>query len=272
LYLIVILVLILIGLLILPPLVEQATALWNHLPGYFDRFQHLLLRYNLTSHRVTIQEAVQNAPAGTGGNAVGTVLGALWGVVGGIFGVISILILSFYLLVEAESLFHYVMRFVPRERRPTVAMASREAVMKVSAWVRAQLILAGVMGTFAAVGLAFLGEPYFYVVALIAAVGETIPVIGPIIGGVTAILVAIAVSTKLALTVGVYFLVLHQFEANILVPKIMERRVGVSPVAVMVALLIGGSLMGVLGAILAIPTAAILAVIVDEFAADAEPS
>jgi predicted PurR-regulated permease PerM len=81
--------------------------------------------------------------------------------------------------------------------------------------------------------------------------------------------VALSVSTKLALTVGVYFLILHQLEANILVPKIMEKRVGVSPVTVMVALLIGGSLWGVVGAILAIPTAAILSVIVDEVAADA---
>ncbi len=80
----------------------------------------------------------------------------------------------------------------------------------------------------------------------------------------------LSVSTKLALTVGVYFLILHQLESNILVPKIMERRVGVSPVTVMVALLIGGALLGVIGAILAVPTAAILAVIVDELAAGAE--
>ena len=76
-------------------------------------------------------------------------------------------------------------------------------------------------------------------------------------------------SPRLALTVGVYFLVLHQLEANILVPKIMEKRVGVSPVTVMVALLIGGALWGLVGAILAIPTAAILSVIVDELTADA---
>lgn len=270
LYLIVVGVLVLIGLLILPPLVEQATALWNHLPSYFDRFQRVLLRYKLTTHRITLQEVVQNAPAGSSGNAVGTVLGALWGVGGGIFGVISILILSFYLLVEAEPLFHYVMHFVPASRRPRALLASREAVVKVSAWLRAQLILAGVMGTFAAVGLALLGEPYFYVVALIAAVGETIPVIGPIIGGVSAVVVALSVSTKLALTVGVYFLVLHQLESNILVPKIMESRVGVSPVTVVVALLIGGALLGVIGAVLAVPSAAILAVIVDELAADVE--
>jgi predicted PurR-regulated permease PerM len=76
------------------------------------------------------------------------------------------------------------------------------------------------------------------------------------------------VSPKLALTVGVYFLVLHQLEANILVPKIMERRVGVSPVAVMVALLVGGALWGIIGAVLAIPTAAILSVIIEELALD----
>ncbi|HTK28051.1 MAG TPA: AI-2E family transporter [Vicinamibacterales bacterium] len=271
-YLAVIGVVVVIGLLIVPPLIEQAAALWNNLPRYFDRFQRLLIRYKLTTHTITIQEAVQNAPAGASGNAVGTVLGALWGVLGGILGVISILILSFYLLVEAQPLFQYLVRFVPAARRPAVAQASREAVTKVSAWLRAQLILAGVMGTFAAVGLALLGEPYFYVVALIAAVGETIPVIGPIIGGISAVAVALSVSTRLALTVGIYFLVLHQLEANILVPKIMERRVGVSPVTVMVALLIGGALTGVSGAILAIPTAAILSVIVDELAAKEPPA
>ena len=143
-------------------------------------------------------------------------------------------------------------------------MASRQAVTKVSAWLRAQLILAGVMGVFAAVGLGLLGEPYFYVVALIAAIGETIPIVGPIIGGITAVAVAITVSPKLALAVGIYFLILHQLEANILVPKIMERRVGVSPVTVLVALLIGGALWGLIGAILAIPTAAILSVALDE--------
>jgi predicted PurR-regulated permease PerM len=76
------------------------------------------------------------------------------------------------------------------------------------------------------------------------------------------------VSPKLALMVGGYFLVLHQLEANVLVPKIMEQRVGVSPVAVIVALLVGGSLWGLVGAILAIPTAAILSVVIAEFVGD----
>jgi predicted PurR-regulated permease PerM len=185
--------------------------------------------------------------------------------VGGLFGIVTVVILSFYLLIESEAIFAFMMRFVPETKRTSVAVAARQAVTKVSAWLRAQLVLAGVMGTFAAVGLGLFGVPYFYVVALIAAVGETIPIVGPVVGGVTAVAIALTVSARLAFWVGVYFLVLHQLEANILVPKLMERRVGVSPVAVMVALLIGGELWGLVGAILAIPTAAILSVVLEEF-------
>ncbi len=271
-YLTIVAMIVLVGLMIVPPLIDQATTLWSSLPRHLDRLQTVLIKYKLLTHRVTLQEAVESTPAGTGGNAVGTVMFALWGLIGGLFGVITILILSFYLLIEAEPLFNYVAGYVPEPQRQHFTTASREAVTKVSAWLRAQLTLAGVMGVFAGVGLGLMGEPYYYVIALIAAIGETIPIVGPIIGGVTAVAVALAIaeSPKLALTVGIYFLVLHQLEANILVPKLMERRVGVSPVTVMIALLIGGALWGLIGAILAIPTAAILSVIVDELSKGAD--
>ena len=263
-YLAVIGTFVLIGLLVVPPLVDQATTLWSDMPQYFNRIQQFLIRYKLMTHSITLQEAVQNAPAGAGGDAVSTLLIAVWSVIGGVFGLITTLILTFYLLIEAETIFRFVTRFVPGSKRAHFASASRDAVMKVSAWLGAQFILAGVMGTFAAAGLWAMDVPYFYVVALVAAIGETIPIVGPIIGGVTAVAVAITVSPKLALYVGIYFFVLHQLESNILVPKIMERRVGVSPVTVIIALLIGGALFGLVGAILAIPTVAILSVVVDE--------
>jgi putative heme transporter len=254
------------ALAVVPTLLDQATALWARVPRQFNDMQQWLIRHKLTTHRVTLQEAVQNAPASSADavTAVNTILQATWGLVGGIFGLVTILILSFYLLIEAEPLFHYATRFVPEAHRHSFAAASRAAVAKVSAWLRAQFILAGVMGVCAAVGLGIMGVPYFYVVALVAAFGETIPIVGPIVAGVTAVGIALSVSPKLALTVGVYFLVLHQFEANVLVPKIMERRVGVSPVTVLIALLLGGSLWGLVGAILAIPTAAILSVVLEE--------
>jgi predicted PurR-regulated permease PerM len=263
-------VLAIVGLTVIPPLVAQAEALWARLPDQFTQFQNFLISHKLTSKPVTLAEAFQNAPKGASENAVGTVLVAISSIVGGLFGLVTILILSFYLLLEAESMFQYVSRFIPMSRRGDFSTAARQAVAKVSAWLRAQFVLAGVMGTFAAVGLGLAGVPYFYVVALVAAVGETIPILGPLIAGATAVAVSIGVSTKLALGVGTYFLVLHQFESNILVPKLMERRVGVSPVVVMVALLIGAQLWGLVGAILAIPTAAIISIILEEIAAERE--
>jgi predicted PurR-regulated permease PerM len=259
-------VVVVIGMMVLPPLIAQSIALWERLPDEFNRLQNSLIRYKLLRRRLTLAEAVQSAPEGSGANAVGRVLIALSSLMGGVFGLITIIILSFYLLIEAKSMFEYWIRFVPAGRRDDVAEAAREAVLKVSAWLRAQFVLAGVMGTFTAIGLGLMGVPYFYVVALVAAIGETIPIIGPIIGGITAMAVAVTVSAKLAIMVGIYFLVLHQLEANVLVPKIMERRVGVSPVAVLVALLIGGALWGLIGGILAIPTVAILSIIVDQIA------
>jgi predicted PurR-regulated permease PerM len=269
-YAVLVAVVVFIGVLVVPPLVAQGSALWARLPSEFNRFQSFLIKHRLTTHRVTLEEAVQNAPSGTGGNAVGTALIAISSLIGGIFGLITILILTFYLLIEAGSMFEYLVRFAPAGRRADIAVAARQGVAKVSAWLRAQFILAGMMGTFSAIGLGLMGVPYFYVIALVAAIGEMIPIVGPVIGGVTAVAVAVTVSPKLALMVGAYFLILHQLEANVLVPKIMERSVGVSPVAVMVALLIGGSLMGLAGAILAIPTAALLSVIIEEVASRQE--
>jgi predicted PurR-regulated permease PerM len=269
-YAVIVALFVFVGLLVVPPLVAQGASLWARLPSEFNKLQAFLIQHKLMVHEVTLEEAVQNAPTGTSGNAVGSVLVAISSLIGGMFGLITILILTFYLLLEAGSMFEYLVRFVPHGRRADVGIAARQSVAKVSAWLRAQFILAGVMGTFAAIGLGLMGVPYFYVIALIAAVGETIPIVGPVIGGLAAVAVAITVSPKLALMVGVYFLVLHQLEANVLVPKIMERSVGVSPVAVMVALLIGGSLMGIVGAILAIPTAALLSVVIEEIATEHE--
>jgi predicted PurR-regulated permease PerM len=123
------------------------------------------------------------------------------------------------------------------------------------------LLLAGTIGTSSAIGLYLLGVPYFYVLALISAVGELIPVVGPILSAIPAVGAALAVSPRTALWVILFFIVQQQAENHLLVPKIMQRQVGVSPVVVIAALLIGGSLLGIVGAVLAIPTAAILQVV-----------
>ena len=102
------------------------------------------------------------------------------------------------------------------------------------------------------------------VLGLLTAFGELIPVVGPLLSAVPAILVALTVSNQAAVFTAVFFFLQQQVESHVLVPKVMGRQVGVSAVGVLVALLIGGSLLGVVGAILSIPTAAIIQVVVDE--------
>ena len=250
--------------LIFPPLISQARGFWEQLPDLLARGQSFLIDRGLLQRQLSMQELLQRAPGGSGGDTVGRVVETAWGFFGGIFGLFTILILTFYFLIEAESIRGSFMRLFPRGRRTQVAKASAEATLKVSAWLNGQLLLGAIIGSTAAIGLWLLGVPYFYVLALLAAVGEMIPIVGPIIAAIPAIAVASSVSMQQALFVGIFFLVQQQIENHVLVPKLMERQVGISPAIVIIALLIGGSLLGVVGAILAVPTAAIIQVIYSE--------
>jgi predicted PurR-regulated permease PerM len=262
LYVVIIGIITLVALAVFPPMVKQARALWAALPDMFYRAQDFLISRGLLQERITIQEAVERAPAAAGGGeAVNTVLGAVAGVLGGIVGLLTILILTFYLLVEAGQLRALMLRLFPTGQRARVDAASSEITVKVSAWLGGQMLLAGIIGATSAIGLYLLGIPFFYVLALVSAVGELIPVVGPILAAIPAIAVASTVSMQKVLLVIVFFTLQQQFENHVLVPKVMERQVGVSAVTVIVALLIGGKLLGVVGAILAVPTAAILQVV-----------
>lgn len=253
-----------IAAMVVPPLVDQAQQLWRNLPSQIARAQTFLLERGIITHPITLEEAVQNAPgdSGTATTAVGTVATALGTVAKSLFGLITMVILAFYLLIEADSLFAGFARLFPASRRAEVRRAAAEISTKVSAWMTGQLILGGTIGASSALGLYLLGVPYFYVLALISAVGELIPVVGPILAAIPAIITALTVSPRTALWVAIFFFLQQQAENHLLVPKVMERQVGVSAVAVIVALLIGGSMLGILGAILAIPTAAIVQVVI----------
>jgi predicted PurR-regulated permease PerM len=259
-----------IGFMIIPPLVHQAQQLWTSLPDFFERAQQFLIDKGVLKERVTLRQAVAAAPSGRGGDAVGTVFGAVAGVVGGLFGLITMLILTFYILIEADSLRNSMLRLFPARDRARAAAASRDITVKVSAWLTGQLLLGGIIGTTSAVGLWLLGVPFFYVLALISGVGELIPVVGPILSSIPAVAIAATVSLNKAALVILFFIVQQQFENHVLVPKVMQRQVGVSPVTVIVALLVGGKLLGILGAILAVPSAAILQVLFTELVTDKE--
>ena len=269
-YLTIIAVLIAIGITVIPPLITQAQELSASAPMLLHNVQQWLIDHGWMGRELSVSEAVQKTPVG-GSDAVGTVLGAIWGVIGGIFGAVTILILTFYLLVDSDPLVTGFVRLFPRARRPRVRDACSRVTTKVSAWLGGQILLGAIIGTTAALGLGLLGVPYFYVLALVAGIGEMIPVIGPVLSAIPALIVALTVSPMLALFVLIFFFAQQQLENHILVPKIMSRQVGVSAALVIIALLIGGSLLGVIGALLAVPTAAILQVLFEEVFPDVAP-
>ena len=266
LYLAIIGVLTLVGVLVLPPLIDQAQAFWAAKDEMFDRAQEFLISKGLLREHITFREAVERAPGAGGSEAIGrTVFSAAAGLAGGIFGLLTILIITFYLLVEAGTLRRFLLQLFPVRSRARVDAVSRAITEKVSAWLGGQLLLGAIIGTTSAVGLWLLGIPFFYVLALISGIGEMIPIVGPVLAAIPAIAVAASVSMKKVLLVIIFFVVQQQIENHVLVPKVMERQVGVSAVTVIVALLIGGNLLGIPGAILAVPTAAILQVLFTEW-------
>jgi predicted PurR-regulated permease PerM len=253
--------------LVFPPLFDQAHQLWNARFEMFSQAQDFLISKGIIRERLTWQQAVQRAPVPQGGQAFGTVLSAVVGFVGGVVGVLTILILTFYFLVEAGSLRRTLLQLFPKGSRSRVDAVAGAITTKVSAWLGGQLLLGGIIGATSALFLWMFGIPFFYVLALISGIGELIPVVGPILAAVPAIAVAATVSTKKILIVIIFFIVQQQVENHVLVPKVMQRQVGVNPVAVIVALLIGGNLLGIAGAILAVPTVAILQVLFIEWMA-----
>jgi predicted PurR-regulated permease PerM len=253
----------LIGFLVIPPLVHQAQSLWVALPGMFERAQQFLISKGIIAEHLTFREAVAKTP-GSGGDAAGAIAGAVINVVGGIFGVITILILTFYLLVESAGLRDTFLRLFPKGQRLRVHQAGHEVTLKVSAWLGGQLLLGTIIGGSSAIGLWALGIPFFYVLALLSGIGELIPVIGPVLSAIPALAVASTVSLNKVLFVAIFFAVQQQLENHVLVPRIMSKQVGVSAVTVIASLLIGGSLLGIVGALLAVPTAAILQVVATE--------
>jgi predicted PurR-regulated permease PerM len=253
--------------LVEPPLVEQAEALWTQLPDMFDRSQRFLVGKGVLHEHLTLGEAMERAQ-GPGTYTVGKVAGAVVGVAGGLFGIFTMLILSFYILIDAEHLRASIRCLFPAEQRQLAAAATEAVTVKVSAGLMGQVLLGATIGTSSAIGLWALGVPFFYVLALVTGIGELIPVVGPILSAVPVLAVAATVSLQKMVFVLIFLVVQQQLESQVLVPRIMSRQLGVSPVTVIVALLIGGSLLGIVGAILAVPTAAILQVVANEFIGD----
>ncbi len=249
--------------IIVPPLVAQARDLGAHLPEYSDRVQAWLVAHRLLRRPFTLAELVERAPSPN--DTMFGILGAVNLAVGVVITGFTVLLLSFYLLVEGEELFRGFLRWLPKESRPQWSRVAGDAAVKVGAWMSGQFVLSVLIGVTSAIGFWIIGLPYFYVLALICGIGETIPMVGPIAAAVPAILVASTISLNTAIVTTIFLFVQQQIENNFIIPRLMQKQTGISPILVMVAILIGGSLLGIIGALLAVPTAAVIQILVREY-------
>jgi predicted PurR-regulated permease PerM len=255
------------ALLIVPTLVAQADELSRRLPSMLASWQSGLVKHGWLARPLTIADAVQQTAPATvpPDNApIAIAASAVRGLAFGVVEIVTALILTFYILIDGPRVGNELARAIPSRHRARVTSVARDVTGRVSGWLQGNLFISAIMGSATALVMGLLGEPYFWVVALVAALAEAVPIAGPILAGLFAVLLALTVSGQLALWVALVFVVLHEVEANVLIPKVMERQVGVSSLAVFVALLIGAEWFGLAGAILAIPTTAIISAILEE--------
>jgi predicted PurR-regulated permease PerM len=248
---------------IVPPFVTQARELWQALPGDIDRAQQALVVRHWLQKKWTWSSVLANIPSPE--LAVTSLVGAFESVLGALAALATIVVLPYYLLVEADDLQDGFLRLLPADRRERFERVTDDVTLKVGAWLGSQMLLCLIIGALASLSMWLIGVPYFYVLGLIAGLGELVPVVGPIMAAAPAMITGWAVSTETMFVVAGYFAVQQIFENYVLIPRIMQKRVGVSAVTVIVALLVGTELLGVVGALLAVPTAAIVQVVLHEY-------
>lgn len=175
--------------------------------------------------------------------------------------VATVLTIVFFWLVEHARWQRYLLSFLPAERRAGARDGWNEIETRLGLWVRGQLTLMATMGVATGTAYALLGVPGALLLGLIAALSEAIPIVGPLLGAIPAILAAATVSPELALLVAATYVAIQLVEGSVLVPLVMRNTVGISPLLVLLSLLVGSAVAGIVGAFLAVPIAASIEII-----------
>jgi predicted PurR-regulated permease PerM len=258
----------LIGWIVVPTLVDQVNLLIDKTPGYLTDLQNNRLVTRL-DNRFHITQQVQESAAssideGTVSSVMGGVLGAGRALVDGVVAVVTVFVLTVYLMAALPSVKAACYKLVPQRRRARVVFLGEEISRRVGGYVLGQTCVAVINGLLTWIMLVVLGLPFPAVLAVLAGVLALVPIVGTIIGGVIITLVALSAGWVTALIALGYYIAYHAFEAYVLGPRIMHRAVDVPAVVIIVAVLGGGALLGVVGALIAIPVAAGLSLIYDQ--------
>lgn len=237
---------------IVPPLISQTITLIERLPGYLRSVIPFL----------TIDPGVvsqQIAPLSQ--NLVRLSLGIFSNVI----ALFTIIVITFYLLLERKNLNAYLAFLLGERAGNNVVMVIHKVEERLGAWVRGQLTLIFAIGILTYIGLAVLGIPYALPLAILAAMLEIVPNIGPVLSAIPAVIVAFAVSSLHPLFTIIMYIIIQQLENQVIVPIVMRRMVGLPPLVTIVAILIGAKLTGVRGAIMAVPVVVTFEAIFTEY-------
>jgi predicted PurR-regulated permease PerM len=250
---------------LVPPLTEQITALTRNVPGYIEQLQNnpkiaewdqryrLLEQAQKKISDPEFQETLATRAYEVGRQAVSGTLQTL-----------TILILTLYFLGSLPQIKTFFYQLAPRSRRARVALLGDEILDRIGGYVAGQFTIAFIAGLVSYIFLEILGLPYALALSLIVAVTALIPLIGATIGAVIVTLVAFLNGIPEGVASIVFYVIYQQLENYVIHPRIMKRTVDVQPAVTIVAALVGAALLGVLGALLAIPTAAAISLVIRE--------
>lgn len=265
-------------LLLFPLIIQQSATLTAAVPDYYQNLRGWLVDHPnvlldsliaFLPATLSFPDLVQQAGQELLDSA-GQVLGYVASAASGIFTAVSILLLAYYWTVDGPKILRSSLRLMPMDRRESIRELITAMETRVGGYIAGQGILMLVVGSMALVAYSIIGLPYVLVLALVAGVMEAVPLIGPVLGAVPAMLVALSLGPDKLLWVIVASAVIQQLENSILVPRVMRKAVGVNPFVTLLALFAFGSLLGVAGALMAIPMAAILQLLFNRFVFDPE--
>jgi predicted PurR-regulated permease PerM len=245
----------------IPVAVAQAGQAATALPAYLQSPQGQASWLGRLDNRFHLGHVVEQLVTADNG---ATVLGAGEAVIGGLTSTLIVVALVVYFLADLPRLGRTAARLVPGSRRTRASLLGDEILTRVGGYVLGSLVLAGIAGTSTMVLLLVLGVQYAVLLAIMVALLDVIPVVGSILGGVVVSLVAFGVSPTAGIVTVAFFVAYRLLEDYVLLPRIIGRTVKVPALVTLIAVVLGAALLGPVGAIVAIPVAAAVLVILDE--------
>lgn len=243
----------------IPPIYRDIQAFAADLPKKTSRLYEQL--QHLPGGKEINVSALQDQAA----NAVGGLFGLLGGIAGSVFAFFSWLILTIYFILDGERAFRWFLSLIAARYRPRLEATLIRAEARMSNWLLGQLALMVILGTTASIVFFSLKVKYAFALGVLCGLANIVPIVGPVVSITLVAVVALFDSWTKTVGVVVFYLIYQQIENAFLTPRIMKSTVDLPALAVIIALSLGGALAGVLGALVAVPTAALVAVIVDEY-------